>query len=86
MRLAWLVAPHLGQVIFLDAREVTMAAPSLGFEDDTHLSKSDVATIQLAEAIVLFVAERFLPALTLAGAAEEIFGLLLVRRGGVPVI
>ena len=63
-----------------------MSAPSLGFEDDTRLTKSDVARIQLVEAIELFVAGRFLPSLTLAGAAEEIFGKLLVRRSSLPVI
>src|SRR5580765_7799473 len=63
-----------------------MSAPSLGYEDDTRLTKSDVARIQLDEAIALFVEGRFLPALTLAGAAEEIFGKLIVRLSAMPVV
>jgi hypothetical protein len=63
-----------------------MKSPSLGYEDDTTLSKNEVAQIQLVEAISLFIAHRFLPAITLAGAAEEILGNLLVRNSELPVI
>ena len=63
-----------------------MSSPSLGYEEDTTLSKSEVARIQLVEAIALFVAEKFLPAITLAGAAEEILGKLLVRQSALPVV
>lgn len=54
--------------------------PSLGYQEDTTFTKSEVAQLQLAEAISLFTEERFLPAITLAGAAEEILGKLLHRR------
>ena len=54
--------------------------PTLGYEDDTTLSKSDVARVQLEEAIARFNACKFLPAITLARAAEEIFAKLLQRR------
>ena len=63
-----------------------MKSPSLGYEDNATLSKSEVAQIQLVEAISLFIARRFLPAVTLAGAAEEILGNLLVRKSELPVI
>jgi len=63
-----------------------VSSPSLGYEEDTTLSKSEVARIQLVEAIALFVAEKFLPAITLAGAAEEILGKLLVRQSALPVV
>lgn len=63
-----------------------MTTPTLGFEEDTTLSNAQVAIVQLNEAISLFTRERFLAALTLAGAAEEILGKLLIRRGELPVI
>lgn len=63
-----------------------MKPPSLGYEDDTTLTKCEVAQIQLVEAISLFIARRFIPAVTLAGSAEEILGNLLVRRSELPVI
>ena len=63
-----------------------MSLPSLGYEDDTTLSKGEVAQTQLVEAIAFFVACKFLPAVTLAGAAEEILGKLLQRKSELPVI
>jgi hypothetical protein len=63
-----------------------MPTPTIGYEDDTTLRRSDVARMQLEIAIELFVRAKFLPALTLAGAAEEILGKLVVRNGQVPVI
>ncbi len=63
-----------------------MSLPTLGFEDDTTLSKIEIARLQLIEAIALFVQTKFLPAVTLAGAAEEILGKLLALRSKLPVI
>ena len=63
-----------------------MNTHTLGFEPDSSLSKSQIALVQLNEAISLFVQERFLGALTLGGAAEEILGKLLVRKGEIPAI
>lgn len=63
-----------------------MNTPSIGYEDDTTLTKSEAATLQLDEAITLFVSGRFLPAITLAGAAEEILGKLLARRSELPAV
>ena len=62
------------------------SAPSLGFQEETTLHKSEVARLQLIEAIALFVVEKFLPAITLAGAAEEILGKLLLRQSALPVV
>lgn len=55
--------------------------PTLGFEPETTLSKLQVAHIQLNDAIDLFVQQHFLSSLTLAGAAEEIFGKILGTHG-----
>lgn len=63
-----------------------MATPTLGYEEESTLPRSEVARIQIVEAIALFVAGKFLPALTLAGAAEEIFGKLLILRPMSPVV
>jgi hypothetical protein len=63
-----------------------MSTPTIGYEDDTTLPRSEVARLQLAEAITLFGAEKFLPALTLAGAAEEILGKLLLRQSELPIV
>ena len=59
---------------------------TLGYSDDERLSRSDIARVQLVKAIELFVAEQFIPSITLGGAAEEIFGRLLERRGEKPVL
>lgn len=63
-----------------------MTTHTLCFEPDSSLAKHDVALIQLNDAIALFTRERFLAALTLAGAAEEILGKLLVRKGELPAV
>jgi hypothetical protein len=44
-------------------------------------TKREVARIQLVEAICLFVAGKYIPCITLAGAAEEIFARLLNNVG-----
>lgn len=62
-----------------------MNTPTLGYEDDTEISKIEVAKIQLEEAISLFVSKKFLCALTLAGAAEEVLARLASARGGTSV-
>jgi hypothetical protein len=59
---------------------------TLGFSDDERISRSDIAKVQLAKAIELFVTEQFIPSITLAGAAEEIFGRLLGRQRERPVL
>ena len=58
-----------------------MNTPTLGYEDDTTISKVEIARVQLAEAIALFLSEKFLCATTLAGAAEVVFAGLLSQRG-----
>ncbi len=47
-----------------------------------RLTKFEVAEKQLAKAIELFCAQEPLPAITLAGAAEEILGKLVKDGGG----
>jgi hypothetical protein len=53
---------------------------TLGFEANTNISKTDIARTQLVEAIELFLAGKYLCAITLAGAAEEVFARLLNQR------
>jgi hypothetical protein len=60
--------------------------PTLGYEEDTVMSKREIASVQLAEAIALFVKKQFLCALTLAGAAEEVFAGLLRAQGEKSVV
>ena len=48
---------------------------------DQTYDKIDLATEQLDDAISLFKRRRFVSALTLAGAAEEILGRALSHRG-----
>lgn len=59
---------------------------ALGYSEEERFSRSEIAKIQLVKAIELFVAEQFIPSVTLAGAAEEILGKLLQRRGEGPIL
>lgn len=63
-----------------------VSTPPLGYEGDTTLSNIAVAQVQLTEAIELFVQNKFLCAVTLAGAAEEILGKLLQCKFQLPTI
>ncbi|UJO99550.1 MAG: hypothetical protein LZF64_10140 [Nitrosomonas sp.] len=54
-----------------------MRTPSLGYQDDTQIGKREIAQPQLKEPIALFLDEKFLCAITLAGAAEEILARLV---------
>src|SRR5712691_482706 len=85
-----LVLPELdarkGVKAGVSIRWCLMSAPSLGYESNTILAKAAIAQTQLVEAIAQFVAIRFLCAITLAGAAEEVLGKLLLRKSELPVI
>lgn len=59
---------------------------TMGYHDVARITKREIARVQLVQAIDLFVAERFLPGIPLAGAAEEILGRLLIAEGKYPVI
>lgn len=63
-----------------------MPIPTLGYEDDTVISKADIARAQLTESIAFFMEEKFLCALTLSGAAEEILARLLNSKGEKSVV
>ena len=58
-----------------------MNTPTLGFEDDSTLSKREIARVQLVEAIALLLEGKFLCSLTLAGAAEAVLAGLLSALG-----
>jgi hypothetical protein len=63
-----------------------MNTPSLGYQDDTQINKREIAQTQLKEAIALFLDEKFLCAITLAGAAEEVLARLLNAGGEHSVV
>jgi len=63
-----------------------MRTPTLGYEDDTRIGKREIAQTQLKEAIALFLDEKFLCAITLAGAAEEVLARLLNAAGEQSVV
>ena len=58
-----------------------MVNPSLGYEDDVEILKTEIARIQLVEAINLFLQEKYICAVTLAGASEAIFAGFLSVNG-----
>lgn len=58
-----------------------MGVPTLGYEDATAISKSEIARIQLERAIGLFLEGDFLCAITLAGAAEAVYAGILEDKG-----
>lgn len=58
-----------------------MSTVSLGFEPDTTIRKSEIAKIQLVEAIKLFLMGNYLCAVTLAGASEGILAGLVNQQG-----
>lgn len=51
-----------------------------------RIDKIEIAIVQLETSIVLFEQKNYIPALTLAGAAEEILGKLLKQKGESPII
>lgn len=59
---------------------------TLSYVEDVKITKSEIARVQLVQAIELFVSENFLPSITLAGAAEEILGRMIAMQGDVSVI
>ena len=63
-----------------------MNAPTLGYEDNTLISKREIATLQLSEAIALFLAQKFVCAITLAGASEAVLAGLLAAQGELSVV
>lgn len=58
-----------------------MGNPTLGYEEDTQISKTEIAKIQLIEAINLFIQGKNICAITLAGAAEAILAGYLASQG-----
>lgn len=56
----------------------------LGVKEAETFRKSDVAIIQLTQAIELFLQQNFICSLTLAGAAESILAGLVVSDGKRP--
>ena len=53
----------------------------LRLEVPVQTNKREIARVQLVEAINLFLAEKYISCITLAGAAEEIFARLLNQTG-----
>lgn len=59
---------------------------TLGITKEKQYRKVDIATAQLTESINMFLTEKYLFSISLAGAAEEIFAGLVRSQGGEPVI
>jgi len=55
--------------------------PTLGYEDDQEITKSELGRIQLVEAINQFLSGNYICAITLAGASEAIFSGMLSDLG-----
>lgn len=56
-----------------------MRSHTLGFEDDKEITKIELGTVQLVEAINLFLAGNYICAITLAGASEDLFSGVLAN-------
>ena len=56
------------------------------FEQDLTLTKQEIARLQLEDAIDLFLARKWISAVTLAGAAAEVFKDLLELQGEPSVV
>lgn len=54
-----------------------MVAPSLGYEEDVQIAKSEIARVQLERAIALFLEGDYVCSITLAGAAEAVYAGIL---------
>ena len=63
-----------------------MSTVTLGYEDDTTISKREIAKLQLTEAITLFLVGRYVCAITLAGAADAVLAGLLSHRDQPSVV
>lgn len=63
-----------------------MVNPTLGYEPDAELSKTEIARIQLVEAIDQFLKGNWICSITLAGAAEAILAGLLANAGVSSVV
>ena len=60
--------------------------PTFGYEDNVQISKREIAETQLVEAISLFLSGNYVCAITLAGAAEEIFARLVNAQGATSAV
>lgn len=63
-----------------------MRTPTLGFDEDTNISKREIAVIQLNEAISLFLEQKFICAITLAGASEAVLAGLLASQSHASIV
>lgn len=55
-------------------------------EAPIQIAKREIGRVQLVEAINLFLEEKFIPCITLAGAAEEVFARLVNQAGGSSIV
>lgn len=55
--------------------------PTMGYEENSIVEKSFIGLAQLEDAITLYLSERRLSAITLAGAADGVFSGLLNQAG-----
>ncbi len=63
-----------------------MKTTTLGFEDDSRISKVEIAKLQINEAIAQFLEGNFVCAITLAGAGEAVLAGILTAAGESSVV
>ena len=63
-----------------------MGTPTLGYEEDVLIKKSEIAHVQIVEAISHFLAGNYICAITLAGASEAIYAGILKDKGMASVV
>lgn len=63
-----------------------MSTTTLGYESDKQIPKSEIARVQLVEAITLFLEGNFICSITLAGAAEDVYAGILEDEGKASVV
>ena len=63
-----------------------MKTITLGYEDETNISKREIAKLQLTEAIALFLIGKYVCAITLSGAAEAVLAGLLSEASQPSVV
>jgi hypothetical protein len=63
-----------------------MKTPTLGYSENTTISKLEIAKLQLNQAISLFLIQKFVCAITLAGASEAVLAGLLTAKSQPSVV
>jgi hypothetical protein len=63
-----------------------MKTPTLGYCENSSISKLEIAKLQLNQAISLFLAQKFVCAITLSGASETVLSGLLTAQSQTSIV